>query len=172
MKNNEKGVTLIILVITIIVMIIIAGITVYNGMESIQMASLQDLKTNMLLIEAKTKQYVEEVSFKMGTNPDEEKIGDIREEVYVTNGKLTKLSDASGDVNKAASDIGITANEVCYYVSIDALNSMGLNQVKEGNGAYYLVVFNEEDISVEIYNTKGYNDNGIIKYTLTEIDEI
>ena len=48
--NNQKGVTLLILVIMIIVMLIIAGITIYSGTEAIQRAGLENLKTNLLLI--------------------------------------------------------------------------------------------------------------------------
>ena len=76
--NNQKGVTLLILVIMIIVMLIIAGITIYSGTEAIQRAGLENLKTNLLLIEAKTKEYVEEVSFKREQNQmnlKEQKLG-------------------------------------------------------------------------------------------------
>ena len=63
-KNN--GVTLLALVITIVVLLIIAGITVYEGKETINRAKLEELRTNMLLIQAKSKEYVEEANFKIG----------------------------------------------------------------------------------------------------------
>ena len=63
-KNNQKGITLIVLIITIIILIILAGITIYTGKESIQKANLEGLKTNMLLIETKAREYVENASFK------------------------------------------------------------------------------------------------------------
>ena len=170
--NNQKGVTLLILVIMIIVMLIIAGITIYSGTETIKRAGLENLKTNLLLIEAKTKEYVEEVSFKMGTKPDEAKRPEIRQEVYETEGKLVALSNASEDVQSAATAIGLTSSDVCYYVPRVALDNMGLNQVTEGDGDYYLVEFDETNLSVEVYNTEGYDDNGTIKYSLTDIDAI
>ena len=64
--KNEKGITLIVLAVTIIIMLIIASIAIYSGTESIKNAKLEALKTNMLLIQAKAKEYVEEVSFKIG----------------------------------------------------------------------------------------------------------
>lgn len=171
-KKNEKGVTLIILVIMIIVMLIIAGITVYSGSEVIKRASLENLKTNLLLIEAKTKEYVEEVSFKMGVNPDDAKRNSVREEVYQNKGKLVELSNTSDEVKNSAVEAGIDTNEGCYYVSREALDNLGLNQVPEGDGDYYIVKFDEANLAVEIYNTKGYNDKGNIKYSLTDIDNI
>lgn len=171
-KKNEKGVTLIILVIMIIVMLIIAGITVYSGSDVIKKANLENLKTNLLLIEAKTKEYVEEVSFKMGVNPDDAKRNSVREEVYQNEGKLVTLSNASDEVRNSAVNAGININDVCYYVSREALDNLGLNQVPEGDGDYYIVKFDEANLAVEIYNTKGYNDKGNIKYSLTDIDNI
>ena len=100
--KNQNGVTLLILVVMIIVMLIIAGITIYSGTGAIKRASLENLKTNLLLIQAKTKEYVEEVSFKMGTKPDEAKRTEIRKEVYETEGMLVALSNASGDVQSSA----------------------------------------------------------------------
>ena len=61
--REQKGITLIVITLTVIVMLIIASITVYYGTDLIQNAKLQDLKTNMLLIQAKTKSGVEEVNF-------------------------------------------------------------------------------------------------------------
>lgn len=171
-KKNEKGVTLIILVIMIIVMLIIAGITVYSGSDVIKKANLENLKTNLLLIEAKTKEYVEEVSFKMGVNPDDAKRNSVREEVYQNKGKLVELSNTSDEVKNSAVEAGIDTNEGCYYVSREALDNLGLNQVPEGDGDYYIVKFDEANLTVEIYNTKGFSDNGILKYSLTDIDNI
>lgn len=171
-KKNEKGITLIILVIMIIVMLIIAGITVYSGIDVIKRANLENLKTNLLLIQAKTKEYVEEVSFRMGTKPDETKRNTVREEVYQNQGKLVALSNASDEVKSAVTMAGINPNDICYYISREALDNLGLNQVSEGNGDYYIVVFDETNLTAEIYNTKGYNDNGILKYSLTDIDKI
>ena len=68
-KNN--GVTLLALVITIVVLLIIAGITVYEGKETINRSKLEELRTNMLLIQAKSKEYVEEANFKIGKSRGE-----------------------------------------------------------------------------------------------------
>ena len=61
--KNNKGITLIALTITIIILLILASITIYSGKESIKKAQLESLKTNMLLIKAKAKEYVEQASF-------------------------------------------------------------------------------------------------------------
>ena len=44
-KNKNRGITLASLVITIIVLLIIAGISVYSGTDIIKRAELEELKT-------------------------------------------------------------------------------------------------------------------------------
>ena len=72
--KENKGITLVALTITIIVLLIIAGIAIYSGNDIIKNAKLESLKTNMLLIQAKAKDYCEEASFKLGTNPSHSNI--------------------------------------------------------------------------------------------------
>ena len=171
MKIEEnRGVTLITLVISIIVLLILAGITVYTGKESIKKAKLEELRTNMLLIEAKAKEYVEEANFKMGINPNnltEEQKNDIRSTVYIYTAKLDLASNVTVD------DSSIPIKE-CYVLTKEALKEWGLDKIELKDGEQYLIKFNDiitEDnktLSVEIYNTKGYDG----KYSLTEIEQI
>ena len=56
--KKENGITLIALGVTIIVLLIIASIGVYGGKETIKKAQLEEMRTNMLLIKAKSKEYV------------------------------------------------------------------------------------------------------------------
>lgn len=160
MKLREnKGVTLMILVIMIIVLLIIAGISIYSGTETIKRAKLEELKTNMLLIEAKAKEYVEQANFKMGVNPDEAKKQEVRTQVYITDGKLEKTDVTLPNGNNL--------NE-CYYVTQDTMKLWGLDKIKLEDDEKYLIKFDETNISVEVYNTLGYNG----KYSLTDIDQI
>ena len=89
LKKNQ-GITLVALAITIIILLIIAGIATYSGVEIIKSANLEALKTNMLLIEAKAREYVEEVNFKMGPKPDETKRSEVRKSVYEDEAGLKK----------------------------------------------------------------------------------
>ena len=164
LKEN-RGVTLLALVITIVVMIIIAGIAVYTGTDTIKKAKLEELKTNMLLIEAKAKGLVEEVNFKIGlTKPEDEgyqtKKDSAEQEVYVNGAKLKKATNIS-----VPSSIPVSE---CYEVTQDAMNAWGLDGLELEEGEYYLIKFDDTNATVEVYNTLGYDG----KYSLTEIDSI
>lgn len=169
--RENKGVTLIALVITIIVLMIIAGITINTGKESIKQAKLESLRTNMLLIQAKAKEYVEEATFKMGKDRADEtetqreaRKATVRQEVYITNGNL---APASGTVTNAPAEIPVSE---CYVVTQEALSAWGLDKIEPATskGEYYLIKFDETNYTAEIYNTIGYEG----KYSLTDIDNL
>ena len=65
--REDRGITITTLVITIIVLLIIAGISAGTGNKVIKSSELENVKTNMLLIKAKGKEYVENANFKLGT---------------------------------------------------------------------------------------------------------
>lgn len=171
-KNNSKilteGITLISLVITIIVLLIIVGITVYSGIGTIKKAKLEELRTNMLLIQAKAKEYVEEANFQIGPSKDieESKKEEVRNKVYVEEAKLQKANETE---ISAPSSIPVTE---CYSITEEALRVWGLEKIELNEGEDYLIKFDDTNATVEVYNTKGYDDNGTIKYSLTEIDSI
>ena len=69
MKKN-RGITMVALVITIVVLLIIAGISIGAGNNAIKNSKLENLKTNMLLIEVKAKEQLENAKFRLGTSFD------------------------------------------------------------------------------------------------------
>ena len=164
LKNSEKGVTLISLVITIVVLLIIAGITINVGTKTIKQTKLEELKTNMLLIEAKAKEYVEEATFKMGINPDDTKKEEVRGQVY------GKDSEEGAQLEKATTvptEFGISDTSTCYWLTTEAKQKWGLDKM-ESDENEYLIKFNEIDVTVEVYISEGYNG----KYSLTEIEQV
>lgn len=163
--KNSKGITLIVLVITIVILMIIAGITVNSGKESIQQAKLESLRTNMLLISAKAKECVEEATFKKGLDNNTT----AKEEVYANN-FLIKETDTSL-INK----VGATGE--CYRVTTsqdnqenNTLKLWGLEKIESemSEGEYYLIQFNEDENTAEVYNTMGFDG----KYSLTDIENL
>ena len=156
---KEKGVTLISLAITVIVLMIIAGVTVFSGKETIKEAKLEQLKTNMLMIEVKARQYVEEANFKAGISPDESKLETVRQEVY---GEAFLYISTSVE---APSEIPV---EECYLITEKTLELWKLSKMEIEENEYYLIKFDETNTTVEIYNTLGFEG----KYSLTDVEQI
>lgn len=163
-KNKNRGITLASLVITIIVLLIIAGISVYSGTDIIKRAKLEELKTNMLLIETKAKECVENANFKLGKTDN---LGDTE--------KTTRINEAKKELKgieiTEADNINIELNDYNYYYKLteDNLKDMGLSNIKlSDTDELYIVKYDIQNAKVEVYNTKGYEG----KYSLTDIEQI
>lgn len=162
--RKENAITLISLAITVIVILIISSVATYSGKEIIRKGKLEELRTNMLLIQAKAKEYVEDANFKMGLAPDETRKEEVRRSVYVDGAKLEEVN---------AQEYGIDNSSVCYKVTKETLNIWGLDKIELKDNEDYLIAFDDENATVEIYNTKGFvDDNGDTRNSLTDIEEI
>lgn len=159
--NKENGITLVALVVTVIVLLIIAGIGINTGMSSLEKVELEEIRTNMLLIQAKAREYVEEANFKIGKETDETKIQEIKKEIYVTNNKLKEANTTNVPNNPGGINL-----ENCYVLTQETLDLWGLNKIKLSDNEKYLIKFNESEMKVEIYNTNGYDG----EYSLSEIE--
>lgn len=162
--KKQRGITLITLTITIIVMMIIAGITVYFGLDLIREVKLQDLRTNMLLMQAKGKECVEEVSFQKANVTDENEIQTIKDE----NLKGTKVEENSEVQNLLQNTGKIQEGYEYYYLTQQDLSDMGIQELSVEDYGYFILGYNINEIKVEVINTNGYQGN----YTLTQLNEL
>lgn len=149
--KKDNGITLIALIVTIIIMIILATIVVDFSTKAINKAKLEDIKTNMLLIQGKSQTIYEKYLFK----EIEELTGILYSEqnTYV-------ISDGLLDHLKVEDDIYIWGEE--------ALNENGLGTIKTDEQTFYIVDYTTS----EIYFSKGYEYNDLIYYSLTELQEL
>ena len=60
----ENGITIIALIITVILMLILAGVGIYFGNDAIDKAKLEDIRTDMISIKTKAKIVAEQYNFK------------------------------------------------------------------------------------------------------------
>lgn len=150
--KNQNGITIVMLVVTIIVLIIITSMTVYIGSDIIKRVNLQSLNTNMLLLQAKTKTLAEEAKF----NNDNARLKGIKVSEISNNEKIKKLID----------EFIIEDQNKYYLLSQEDLNSMGLEKMKIEDG--YLVNYETDEI---IY-VKGFEANKTTYYKLSETKEI
>ncbi len=143
MKSNQKGVTMVALVIMIIVMLIISGIIIYAGTSTIKSAKQQSITTNMLLIQAKARTIADKVEF--------------QEAKYIGH----KIED-----EQIKSKLNITDEKEVYELNQEQLYEMGVEV--SGDNKYAVDYKNDE-----VYYLKGIKDkDGNIHYTLSEISEL
>ncbi len=177
--REDRGITITTLVITIIVLLIIAGISAGTGNKVIKSSELENVKTNMLLIKAKGKEYVENANFKLGTNFENSE--DKEKRIKTAKAELKKGEDEEMTNNEILEqNIGITKdniknNEYTYYykLSNDDLTNMGLSNVKsDDKNGWYIIKFDIKNVEVEVYNTLGFERDGKKYYSLNELQNL
>lgn len=163
--KNENGVSLPILIILIVLMIIIASVIVNYGINMAEESRLQDLRTNMLLIQADAKKDLEEVCFQTANldaskEEDLARINEIKKENL--KGVLVQGSEAESSIPQE-----ITVDENSYYLNETILNEIGVKDLNSEKYGYFIVKYDFTNTTVEVINTKGYDG----KYTLTQLIE-
>lgn len=177
MKKN-KGVTMLSLVITIILLLIVAGISIGTGNNVIKRSQLENLETNMLLIKVKAKEYVENANFKLGTNI--ENATDKDKKIEEAKKQLVGEIITQGDIFNGIDNITTQkieedkTNYIYYYkISTQDLTNMGLlNVYSDDEKGWYIIKYNIKNVETEIYNTKGFKNQNNKYYTLTQIQDI
>lgn len=143
--KNKKGITIIALVITIILMLILVGVTVKIGTNEIDKAKLEDIKTEMISIKTRAKIVEDQYNFKdieklVGINLSSEEANDYNVQIEIP------------DENK----------EKCYIWTQEDLNSQELSSIKVDKDKFYVVYYGDD---IEVYYSKGVDG----KYSLTDL---
>ena len=176
MKKN-KGITMIVLVITIALLLILAGISIQSGGNIIKRADLENLKTDMLLIKVKGKEYVENANFNLGTSFD--KLTDENEKSKRIEMAKSKLKGTEIQNASELSKFGITSDQfereknnlnLYYTLSTSDLEEIGMQDVS--SKGQYIIKYNIKDMTIEIYNTQGFENGDKTYYSLSELENL
>lgn len=163
--RNSKGITLIALIITIIVLMILAGISITEGAHLIEKAKAESLLTNMITLKAKCKIYAEEVNSKVWDLQGDEK-ATKREELFQNEYYMTKENIIESNIENDIDSLVKEENYEVYLISNETLEKMGLSGIEDIEN--YLVVYNLADYTkLDIVNKAGIEYDGNIYYTLS-----
>ena len=166
--KKESGMSIIMLVIITIIIMIAISVVINYAKEMWEETKVQDLRTNMLLIQAEAKKGLEEVCFRT-VNLDEKKEEDLKKINEIKKEYLDGiiLNEANQDVQNTVKNIpNITVDNSFYYLEEEDLIEMEINEVDKNQFGYFIVKYDFTNANVEVINTKGYNGN----YTLTQIN--
>lgn len=157
---KEKGITLIALVITIVVLLILVGIMIDAGDNIIKSANLQAAITNMLMIQTKVRILSDEANF------------EGKDSILVGTKLSTIVSGSQNAMINSLKQNGVFTEpekENLYLLDGSHLIQMGLENIKLKSDEYYIVNYQTDEV---IY-TKGIEDkNGTIYYKLSELANV
>ena len=177
---EEKGITIIALIVTIILMLILASISIRQGTQLIQKSKVETYETNMLMIEAKAKEYQENIEAlnwdkknndadANGLTTKEKKNRDEYKDKYY----LTLIEDKTQYNNYS---LWYQDGYTYYVLSQKALDNMGLNDLWSESEQYVIcyALENEskKDPSLDIIYVNGVSYQGKTYYNLSELQEV
>ena len=157
--KSEKGMTLVTTAILVVVITALVFAIVYYARMQYAKERLEDIKTDLLLVQAKVKTIQENYTL------EKEK-----EDVL----KGTKLADMQDDKKieqfLEQENIDVSEKNKKYYVlNKEDLEELDLKKVELDENSYYIVEYTTN----EVYYTKGFTySDGNTYYTLTEIENL
>lgn len=156
MLRDKKGVTLVVLIISIIIMFIIFGITMNTGTELFRTSDKNRLKTNLYLIKARASSLLEDYLFDETSKTAYDNLGDDKS----TSDQIT----AVGFIEDASRYIYATWDS-------DKLEEQGISTENIAATELFIVQYDIENDKVDVASTKGFEDeDGKIIYTLSELE--
>ena len=152
-KTNNKGITIIALIITIVVTLILLTITLEYGGEQLEKSKVEDLKTTMLLIKGKAQIVVDKESFG---------------ETYNNEGMLA-YEDGGTYTANIPSDLGetLTSTENLYIWEQTAMNNNNI-ETEITNTKFFIINYE----TMDIYYSEGITLNGETYYSLSELQAL
>ena len=162
------------MVVIIVILLIIAAITVYEGKDIIEDVKVETLETSMLGIKAKAKSYAEEIEAEIFAKENANK-ADLFESKY----KMMKIINYSGTQEAIEEQIGggiSSSNYDAYEITEETLEIMSLYELKEdikNNTDKYIVVYNTDDYTkIDVIYTPGIMYENSNYYTLSALQNV
>lgn len=184
--KNEKGITLIALVITVILLLILGGVSIMGGTNLVNTAKAETIETDMLTIKAKAKEYMENVDSKNWASKDTD-AADNESGVSTKEGKnrkelqdkyqLTLINDENKTNYINYSTWYVNTDDYTYYVlERKAFDKMDLSNIYE-EGKVYIIRYpledgNTENLEMDIIYANGIKYKDITYYNLSELDKV
>lgn len=151
--KEKNGITIVALIITVIIMLILASVTIQFGAGEVQRAKLEDIKTTMLLIKGRAQIVV-----------DKEEFG----EAYDNTGMI-KLSDATGYdltlLQPTLNELTDTSNLYIWEQTAMDNNNIDVEITTED---FFVIDYS----TGEVYYSLGYTYEGNTYYSLSQMQNV
>lgn len=158
MRNN-KGITIIALIITIVLTLILLSVVIKFGTNEIDRAKIEDLKSTMLLIKGRAQVSKEKTNFEKDYS--EKGVIQINDDLTLPEGKTYDLSSIQSKLNALADKSQL------YIWEQTALNNNGIDYEITSDD-FFVIDYN----NMEVYSSIGYSFEGRTYYSLSQLQEL
>lgn len=167
MRNN-KGITLVALVVTVIIALIILGISITSSTDVFQKSKTADYITYMNLVKARAEVVFEEEIFSVGNiqTGESTNITDVK--------KIDGESEAT-DFDKKINNYTNTPNSDIGFIKWNGeeLASQGIDKSILNNNEYFVIIFDSEKMeTIDVIYSSGCRIDRTTYYTLTDMQKV
>ena len=172
--KNNKGVTITILVITIIVMLILFSITFSTATDLLKNSQRNKMKTMLYMVQSRAQILLDDYIFDndTGDGASSDKLKDVSDEkiqealkgTYIKN-----IADLKGVGYETSGDILPEKDKVIYCSwNEDVLKSQGIDTKNLAQGDTIIIQYNIEKDEVDVASQKGFSDEGVAIHSLKD----
>lgn len=179
--TDEKGVTLIALVTTIVILLILVSIGTNSGMSAIEMAKFNKFKSEIKIIQSKVNElYNAEQYIDIGENLnlENEKIlnkKEVTDIIYENKTEEEKEKIKNGfkyfSIKYIEDELGIQGIENDYLINIEKRFIISCKPIKYNEINYYMIEQTNESLYNVEYNNKNSTNEGNFNVTTIEEDD-
>ncbi|MBR2290015.1 MAG: hypothetical protein IJ867_05355 [Clostridia bacterium] len=167
--KNRSGVTITVLVITIIVMMIIFGITYSTSMDLLKNSQKNKMKTMLYMVESRAEILLDDYLFENDGKTTEEMVAEANASALATlKGRASSTSDLSavglsGTTNPDGTVVYRTWEE-------SVLEKQGIDTKNLAKGDYIVVKYNLATGEIDVASKKGFSNNGTNIHFLSDFE--
>lgn len=166
MLKDQKGITIVALSVTIIVMLIIVSVSFVSGRELLDSSKIKGYITTMYLVKGEVQNMYESYEFNSDDNSLKGKKLDIDDTgVYTKINQIYEneiLNTITNEEEKTLRKAEISEKNVWYILEKDVVNELGIETDMLDKGEVFIVNYKA---GVIIYS-KGYNNKEKTIYSL------
>ena len=158
--KNNKGVTLTILVLTIVVMLILFGITFSSATELLKNSQKNKMKTMLYMVKSRAEILLDDFLF--------DNDGKNKDVLKSTSESLKGINSTDGEI----SYVGYIKSDNCIYKSWneDILKKQGIDTKNLAQGDKIIIQYNIDTGEVDVASTKGILVEGQSLHILKDFD--
>jgi Tfp pilus assembly protein PilE len=178
MFKNNKGVTLIILAITLVIMLIIFGITLSSADDLLRNTQKNKLKTNLLLIQARASSLLEDylfvttIDYSSSTitydtyQNDKTNIEQYLGGSFIVKNKFQTVKSLGFE----SSNTTFSGKYIYCEWTLETLKKQGISTDNIKNEDSFIIQYNLAEDTVDVASQKGYSDgNGNSYHLLSQL---
>lgn len=178
--KNRFGVTLTILVITIIVMMILFGITFTTSTELLRNSQKNKMKAMLYMVKARAEILLDDYLFDYDNEDPSIRLSNLNSvsdieikkklggegTIYIKNVGLYQIQAVGFETGKNSLP---SKNEYIYCLwNENVLKNQGIDTKNLADGDTIVIQFNIAENKVDVASTKGYSQNGVAIHKLSD----